>query len=334
MYLGKANLADDVEQLKHWNLSYSPVETKNTEALAIDWQMLRLDVLPEHINGNKGFKLLPHLLQAEQQGHRQIISFGGAHSNHLHALAFAAERYGFKLVAVVRAYPEQADTPTIKLLKSKGVTLHYATRSDYQQRYNKQYWQQLQALYGDAYIICEGGAGSEGEQGSLWLGELLQRQGVFQQYDYLALATGTGTCLKGLLAANKEIDKEKNNHCKLLGFQALANKNEIALKLQGFSSVELFEQYCFTGFAKTTPALAAFMLDFEQLQQIPLEPVYTAKLCYGIDDLMSQGYFRRGAKILTIHSGGLQGKAAMNDKIKRKASQHAQNDSGNFYDCA
>ena len=51
--------------------------------------MLRLDLLDPLLSGNKWFKLRPHIEAAAAAGADGLISLGGAHSNHLHALAAA-----------------------------------------------------------------------------------------------------------------------------------------------------------------------------------------------------------------------------------------------------
>ena len=98
--------------------------------------MVHLEQRENHINGNKGFKALPNLMAAKAAGFNQVLSFGGRHSNHLHALAFACKRYQLKLIAVVRGYQEQAITPTIKALQNAGATIYFVGNNDYKKRYD------------------------------------------------------------------------------------------------------------------------------------------------------------------------------------------------------
>jgi 1-aminocyclopropane-1-carboxylate deaminase len=69
------------------------------EAAAIELAVLRLDLIDPLISGNKWFKLSSYLALAAESGAAGLISLGGAHSNHLHALAAAGQRWAFPVVA-------------------------------------------------------------------------------------------------------------------------------------------------------------------------------------------------------------------------------------------
>ena len=205
-------------------------------------------------------------MAANERGIDQIISFGGAHSNHLHALAHAAHKYSFSCVAVVRAYKDQPDTPTLIKLKELGVKLHYASRDEYLCRQNHEYWKELQAQYGSSWIIPEGGANAEGQLGARMLAKKLKYSDIGKDFDYLTVASGTGTFLRGLAL-------ELRDNISVLGFLALNNKLEILAKLTGCNKVKVFDSYCFGGFAKITKELASFISQFERTQGLELDPV-------------------------------------------------------------
>ena len=92
------------------------------ERVNLDWlthagievAILRLDRIDPLISGNKWFKLIEHLQTADHAGAEGIISLGGAHSNHLHALAAAGKRFGFSTVGLLRGHPQE--TPTVSCL--------------------------------------------------------------------------------------------------------------------------------------------------------------------------------------------------------------------------
>ena len=54
--------------------------------------ILRLDQIHEKISGNKWFKLKYNLHEAITKQAAGVVSFGGAYSNHLHALAYAGKK--------------------------------------------------------------------------------------------------------------------------------------------------------------------------------------------------------------------------------------------------
>ena len=64
--------------------------------------------------------------------------------------------------------------------------------------------------------------------------------------------------------------------------------------------------------------LIEFINTFKQKFGIPLDPVYTGKMMYGICDLIKKNHFELGSTIVVIHTGGLQGIKGMNDFLKRK----------------
>ena len=70
--------------------------------------------------------------------------------------------------------------------------------------------------------------------------------------------------------------------------------------------------YHFGGYAKVTNELTEFMNEFEKQFNIPLDPIYTAKMMFGVMDLVKKNFFESGSTILVIHTGGLQGRADFN----------------------
>ena len=81
---------------------------------------------------------------------------------------------------------------------------------------------------------------------------------------------------------------------------------------------QLVHDYHFGGYARVKPALIDFINAFYRITRIPLEPIYTGKMLYGLYDMLEQGYFPVGSRILVIHSGGLQGIAGFNQRHQRR----------------
>ena len=77
----------------------------------------------------------------------------------------------------------------------------------------------------------------------------------------------------------------------------------------------IINDYHFGGYAKFNSILIDFINQFKQQHQIPLDPIYTGKMMYGIFDLIEQGYFPDGSTIVGIHTGGLQGIAGFNQRF-------------------
>jgi 1-aminocyclopropane-1-carboxylate deaminase len=179
--------------------------------------------------------------------------------------------------------------------------LRFISRSDYRRYRNYKHWQDLPGLKPHQYWLPEGGATRLALKG---VAELVEEIDI--PYDTLCVACGTGTTFAGLInAVSKEVS--------VLGLAALKNADFLQSDVQSllteeFHLWEIFHAYHFGGFAKLNPKLALFMKEFEQKTSIPLEPVYTGKILYGLYDLISKDYFKPGHRIIAIHTGGLQGK--------------------------
>jgi 1-aminocyclopropane-1-carboxylate deaminase len=84
------------------------------------------------------------------------------------------------------------------------------------------------------------------------------------------------------------------------------------------SNWELITDYHFGGYGKINLDLVRFINNFFERTKIPIDPIYTGKMMFGIVDLIQSGFFPNGSKILAIHTGGLQGIKGMNLYLKKK----------------
>ena len=261
----------------------------------------RLDLIHPQISGNKFFKLKYNLLAAQQQGFSQVLTFGGAFSNHIAATAFAAQHFGFQSIGMIRGeeLASQQFNPTLQTAQDLGMQLHFLSRFEYRLRHQAEYLQQLQQQYPQAFIIPEGGSNALAIQGTQ---EILSPDDL-ENYDVICCAVGTGGTLAGIIESSSE-----QQH--VLGFSALKGdflKHDIQ-QWTDKSNWSLTDAYCCGGYAKITPKLLQFMQQFEQQHHIPLEQVYTAKMMMGLLDLIQYHHFPAHTRILAIHTGGLQGK--------------------------
>ncbi|WP_332604206.1 1-aminocyclopropane-1-carboxylate deaminase/D-cysteine desulfhydrase [Acinetobacter sp. ESBL14] len=261
----------------------------------------RLDLIHPQISGNKFYKLKYNLLAAQQQGLTQVLTFGGAFSNHIAATAYAAQHFGFESIGMIRG--EELATrdlnPTLQTAQDFGMQLHFVSRAEYRLRHEAEYIQQLQLQYPQAFIVPEGGSNALALQGTQ---EILSEDDR-KNYDVICCAVGTGGTIAGLIESSSEQQQ-------ILGFSALKGdflKRDIQ-QWTNKSNWSLTDAYCCGGYAKTTVELLQFMQHFEQQYAISLEQVYTAKMMMGLFDLIQQQYFPENSRILAIHTGGLQGR--------------------------
>jgi 1-aminocyclopropane-1-carboxylate deaminase len=284
-------------------------------AAGIELAILRLDQIDPLISGNKWFKLTEHLKAADRASAKGIISLGGAHSNHLHALAAAGKRFGFATVGLLRGHPQQ--TPTVSDLQAFGMQVHWLGYAGYRARNEAGFWAPWQAQYPDLLAVPEGGGGLPGAQGCLPLKALASRQLNdlgWNDYDGWWLACGTGTTLAGLVMA------EAGEH-PVYGALAVPDDHGVAQQVERIlaqagvsdSSYELFDASR-GGFAKVDPLLLEFIEQAEQASGIPLEPLYTGKALLALKQQVEAGKFAPGTRLIFIHTGGLQGRRGFSSK--------------------
>ena len=264
----------------------------------------RDDLIHPTVSGNKWRKLKYSLQHAVTEKATTLLTFGGAYSNHLYATAAAGNVIGLKTIGIVRGEDFAKNlTPTLHFCQEQNMTLHFVSRQEYRQRNDQEYLEQMSSKFGHPYLIPEGGTTNLALKGVAEMAlEVESQLGV--KPDYYAVAAGTGGTAAGILSGN-------NN---ALAFSALkggafleAEIQNLLLDKSNTGNLELFTNYHFGGYAKWTPALIEFMADFKRNHGIQLEQVYTAKMFYGLYDLIKLDYFKPNTVIVAVHTGGLQG---------------------------
>ncbi|WP_447634951.1 1-aminocyclopropane-1-carboxylate deaminase/D-cysteine desulfhydrase [Flavobacterium microcysteis] len=290
------------------------VEIKNQWILTkngVDVFIKREDLIHPFVSGNKYRKLKYNLLKAKEEGHSVLLTFGGAFSNHIAAVAFAGKENNFKTIGVIRGdeLREKIDeNPTLKFAQENGMQFEFISRAQYSDKQNPEFEKELKNKFGDFYLIPEGGTNELAVKGCE---EILVPDDV--QFDYICCAVGTGGTILGI--SNAALP-----HQKVLGFPALKGdflKKEIR-KFASNENWELIADYHFGGYGKVDLELIEFINNFYQDNNVPLDPVYTGKLVFGVLDLIEKNYFPVHSKILIIHTGGLQGIQGMNTVLENK----------------
>ncbi len=278
--------------------------------------MLRLDELDPLISGNKWFKLRHHLAAAQAVNAEGVISLGGAHSNHLHALAAAGQRFGFATVGLLRGEPQH--TPTSGDLQAFGMQLHWLGYGGYRQRHQPDFWQPWLARYAHFYPVPEGGGGLAGALGCAAIREMAQAQLAsigWDDFDAWWLAVGTGTTLAGLVLAEAGRRPVYGALAVPAGHGVEENLRRIFSEAgqpdQGYRLLAASG----AGFAKVDTALTAFISQAEREGELPLEAIYTGKALMALRLYVAAGNVARGTRLLFVHTGGLQGRRATHMNI-------------------
>jgi len=272
----------------------------------------REDLLHPAISGNKWRKLKYNVSAAKEQDKSALLTFGGAYSNHIAAVAAAGQEYSFKTLGLIRGEEHLPLNPTLAFAADCGMQLFYLDREAYRQKDNLKFLESLQQQYPGAYILPEGGTNLLAVQGCT---EIVADIPI--PFDYICCAAGTGGTLAGIIVG---LAGEK----KVIGFPALKGGGflyrEIEQLVKAYTGLEyanweLQTQYHFGGYAKIKPELLQFIKDFKALQGILLEPIYTGKMLFGIYDLIRQDYFKPGSRIIALHTGGLQGLGGFEERF-------------------
>lgn len=271
----------------------------------------REDLLHEYVSGNKLRKLKYNLLKAQEDNHNTILTFGGAFSNHISAVSAACKILELNSIGVIRG-EELSDkihqNPTLSFAYQNGMKFDFISRENYRKKTSEEFIVKLKQKWGDFYLVPEGGTNELAVKGCEEI--LTEQDNIF---DYICCPVGTGGTISGI------INSSKSNQT-VLGFPALKAdclENEIQ-KFTENNNWKLIKKYHFGGYAKINQTLISFINEFKKQTNIPLDPVYTAKMCYGITDLIQNKYFEKDTKILLIHTGGLQGIEGMNQKLKQQ----------------
>jgi len=295
-----------------FNLKHSVNQAiKLPDSYGVELYIKREDRIHPFISGNKYRKLKYNLEKAKALGHKTLLSFGGAFSNHIAAVAFAGQEFGFATIGVIRG-EELVDkvqtNATLKFAQDCGMQFKFVSRSAYREKHSDIFIESLKEEFEAFYVIPEGGTNALAVKGCQ---EILSEED--KAIDYVCCAVGTGGTISGLI-------NSAESHQKILGFPALKGDflSDNISKFVSQKNWELISDFHCGGYAKVNVDLIHFINNFKKAQGIPLDPVYTGKLMFGVYKLIETGYFKKGSKILVIHTGGLQGIAGMNARLKQK----------------
>ena len=275
--------------------------------------MKRDDLIHPHISGNKWRKLKYNLIEARDSGFKTLLTYGGAFSNHILAVAAAGDKFDFQTIGVIRGEESSIDNPTLSKASKFGMDLCFISRSQYRKKGDLEFLDELRNKFGDFYLIPEGGSNT---QATIGVSELVNEIEI--DFDFLCCPLGTGGTAAGLLSNRLK----KYN---LLLFPALKGLNEIQFNIEKLINHDvdwgchhIFSDYHFGGYARYDDSLIDFVNWFSSTFRIQLDPIYTGKMLFGIFDLVSKNWFKRGSKIIALHTGGIQGIEGFNQRFGNK----------------
>jgi 1-aminocyclopropane-1-carboxylate deaminase len=280
----------------------SPVQELNDERLSrrgVRVFLKRDDLINPELPGNKWRKLKYNLEAAAAGGHRTLLTFGGAYSNHIRAVAAAGHHFGYQTIGVIRGEEHLPLNPTLAFAVERGMTLDYLDRTSYRDKASPDVVASLRDRFGDFFLIPEGGSNAAAVRGVAELPAELQLE-----YDVICCSCGTGGTLAGIAASLPPA-------VRALGFSSLKGGGFLVddvRRLQRDFGVETANwsielDYHFGGFARRNAELDRFIVDFRERHGIDLEWVYVAKMIYGLFDLVASGRFEPGTSVVAVVTG-------------------------------
>jgi len=278
----------------------------NKTKFNVETNILRLDTINSVVSGNKFFKLQLPIAAAIKEGKTTIATFGGAYSNHIVATACYCKEIGLNSVGIIRGEEALQLSETMKEAASFGMKLIYVTREAFK---NKEI---IKQEFGNEtyYWINEGGYSRLGAEGAMDIFDWID-----ETYTDIICAVGTGTMMAGLIAAALPHQKV-TGICVLKGYEEqIIDVKYLLTESEQLKSFAILHDYHFGGYAKHPLELLEWMNDCYEQYNIPTDLIYTAKVCFAVQDLIKKGYFSEGSKIMVIHSGGLQGNSSLSKKF-------------------
>jgi len=279
----------------------------NPSKFNIEANILRLDTINKVVSGNKYFKLQLPVDAAIKEGKTTIATFGGAYSNHIVATACYCREAGLKSIGIIRGEETKDLNETMKVAASFGMQLNFVSREAFKNK------ESIKNQFGNdetIYWINEGGYSRLGAEGVKDMFDWID-----ETYTDIVCAVGTGTMMSGLISASLPHQKV-TGICVLKGYEEqIEDVKYLLTETEQLKDFTILHNYHFGGYAKHPIELLEWMNYCYEQYRIPTDLIYTAKVCYAVEDLIKTAYFPKESKIMVIHSGGLQGNSSLAKKF-------------------
>ncbi len=311
------------------SLANLPTPIEKLERLSEQWggpeiYVKRDDLTGMALSGNKIRKLEFVIAEACSQEADLLITCGGIQSNHARATAVAATKLGMKSYLVLRGQEGSEADGNLLLDFLVGTKVKYITPEDYSIRVNEIMQELAEQLKEDRYhpyIIPEGASNELGAVGYVAAIEEIKNQlsELNLKIDYLVCAVGSGGTHSGLLLGKKLFQQR----FEILGFNVCDDEAYFVNKISHISrttierfglkvdfkaeDIKIIDGYVGEGYALNQQEEIDFIKQVASIEGLILDPVYTAKALFGVRDQIKKGRFKKGEKILFIHTGGLFG---------------------------
>lgn len=281
----------------------SPLQPLHDERLAarsVRLLLKRDDLIDPDIPGNKWRKLKYNLVDAAEAGHRRLLTFGGAYSNHIRATAAAGRRYGFDTIGIIRGEPHEPLNPVLEFAVEHGMHLEYLDRATYRHKHEPAVHEELTRHFGDFYLLPEGGSNPAAVRGCAEI-----PVEITEPFDVICCPVGTGGTLAGI-AAGLKAGQRALGYAVLKGAEFLIG-DVASLQRQTYGQMVgdwvINIDHHFGGYAKHPAELADFAAEFEERHGLRLDWVYVAKMIHGIITSAATGEIPAGSTVVAVITG-------------------------------
>lgn len=301
----------------------------------------RDDLLPGAGGGNKTRKLDFSIADALQKGADTIITCGAVQSNHCRLTLSWAVHEGLDCYLVLEervagSYKPEASGNNFlyQLMGVKGITV-VPGGSPMMEEMEK-VAAKLRAEGKKPYIVPGGASNPVGALGYVGCAQELMQQ-MFcmkQDFDHFVVPSGSaGThagFLLGMLGCNMNIPVTGIgvNRKKPVQEEAVYNLMKATAEYMGVKmdiprdKVVAFDDYVGPGYSLPTDAMAEAVTMLARTESILLDPVYSGKAMSGLIDLVRKDWFKKGERVLFLHTGGSPALFAYEDTFRKYWMEH------------
>ena len=279
----------------------------------------RDDLLGLAGGGNKTRKLEFLVAEALERGADTLITCGAVQSNHCRLTLAAAVKEGLHCrLALEERVPGTYDPEAggnnflYRLLGVEQIRV-WPSGSD-MMRAMKEMAAELESEGRKAYVIPGGGSNPLGATGYAACAEeiMAQARDTNLSLDWIVCASGSAGTQAGLVGCGAGIPLVGINVSRPKGPQeelvyGLARRTGEYLGLEDpvpREAVTCFGDYVGPGYSLPTPEMAEAVRMLARTEGILLDPVYTGKAMAGLIDLARKGFFKKGSRVLFVHTGG------------------------------
>lgn len=294
--------------------------------------MKRDDLTGSVLTGNKVRKLEFIAAHALENGHQTLVTCGGVQSNHCRATALVAARLGLRCHLVLRSDDETAaETGNFLIDQLAGASFEILPAQGWGKNLRARYASleaEFQSAGYPALMIPTGGSDSLGIWGYIAASEELQSDLVAQDLDRVAvtLATGSAGTQAGLTAGAALFELP----FVVIGYAVCDDSDWFNARVQSDwrDAMSRWTQLpdiainpvtrdhsVGPGYAKATEDVYELIAELARLEGVLLDPVYTGKGFKGLVDDIEAGFYDAVDDIVFIHTGGVFGIFAHQDRL-------------------